>query len=636
MTHSERAAVLLAAMACLPCGAAADAEDEAESRLENVLVTGTFNEVPRANLTSSVSVLDSTLLRALNKRSVSEVLKTVPGVLVEETGGPGGLTAVSIRGGEANFTLVLLDGVAVNDPTNNRGGSFDFTSLDPADVERIEIVRGPQSAIYGSDALAGVINIITRRGTDGHQQQLRAEWGEDDFENYRVAASGRMDSFSYAASFAHRDEGEPAEGSTREFDVTNLRLDWAPIEGHALFGSVRHLDGDRSAYPEQSGGPEFAVRDELDTGDFEDTTFALGWRADFTTRWRSTVTATHFEHKDDYDSPGIFPYNNVPPNAADNDFERDQLQWVNTLTLSENYRLNLGGEYRDETGDSEGSLEFGPFLFPTDFSLDRDTASAFIDGSATLGESLLLQGSLRYDDPDDFDSETSVKLGARYRPTPNLSLTANWGEAFKLPSFAALGHPLVGNPDLKPETAESWDAGFTWYAAESLELGATWFFNDYEDLIDFDAENFRNVNRSQVETSGVEALALWQPLDTLSLQAHATYTDIDVKNQDTTLLGRPEWKAGAVAVWQFREDWRATLDYLWTDELYAASLHTGETVVQELDSAHRVDLNVNWQVLRYLSVEFSVDNVFDEDYETAVGFPAPGRSARMSLSLQHR
>ena len=199
---------------------------------------------------------------------------------------------------------------------------------------------------------------------------------------------------------------------------------------------------------------------------------------------------------------------------------------------------------------------------------------------------------MRYDDPDGFDSETSVKLGANYRPTADLVLSANWGEAFKLPSFAALGHPLVG---------------------------ATYFFNDYEDLIDFDAESFRNVNRSQVETSGIEALALWQPLDTFTLQAHATYTDIDVKDESTILLGRPEWKAGAVALWQFHRGWRAAVDYLWINKLFAASLHTGETVVEELDSAHRVDLNVRWEALKYFSVEVAVDNIFDEDYETAVG-----------------
>ena len=147
----------------------------AAQELENVLVTGTYVPQPMADLSSSVTVLDREFLQVTNKRTVADALRTVPGLLIEELGGPGGLTAVSIRGGEANFTLVLVDGVELNDPTNTRGGSYDFSKLDMASIERIEIVRGAQSAIYGSDALAGVINIITLRSTETHQQRVRAE-----------------------------------------------------------------------------------------------------------------------------------------------------------------------------------------------------------------------------------------------------------------------------------------------------------------------------------------------------------------------------------------------------------------------------------------------------------------------------
>jgi vitamin B12 transporter len=155
--------------------------------MEHTLTTGAYSPVAVGDLTATTDILDRDRIEVLNKRTVAQLLKTVPGVLVEELGGPGGLTAVSIRGGESNFTLVLLDGVAVNDPTNTRGGGFDFSRLNPASVERIEIVRGSQSAIYGSDALAGVINIITRRGVAGHRQQVAA--GGPDFAATRRTIS---------------------------------------------------------------------------------------------------------------------------------------------------------------------------------------------------------------------------------------------------------------------------------------------------------------------------------------------------------------------------------------------------------------------------------------------------------------
>ncbi len=187
--HGRIAAFTLAALLAAAVSAAPD------PALENVLVTGTL--APQEALTSSVSVLDAQQIKALNKTTLADVLRTLPGLSVEQQGGPGGLTAVSIRGGESNFTLVLVDGVAVNDPTNSRGGSFDFANLNPNMVDRIEVVRGAQSAIYGSDALAGVINIITRRPQAGHHQEVYAEWGEHDYSDVGVSALGSAGDFNY-------------------------------------------------------------------------------------------------------------------------------------------------------------------------------------------------------------------------------------------------------------------------------------------------------------------------------------------------------------------------------------------------------------------------------------------------------
>jgi iron complex outermembrane receptor protein/vitamin B12 transporter len=426
------------------------------------------------------------------------------------------------------------------------------------------------------------------------------------------------------------------EGSTRESDRANVRLGWRVTEKHRLNASYHYLDGERSTYPEQSGGPQYAVTDDLDASDYKDQVFALGWQGEFSPAWHSSLSANRIKHEEFYQSPGISPYLEVPPNGADTDFQRDQLQWVNTLQFSDAYQVNLGADYRHEEGDSTGYLEYFSQQIPTDFELDRDITALFGDVSASPIESLLLQGSLRYDDPDGFDSETSLRLGARYGFTPGLSLAANWGEGYKLPSFFALGHALVGNPDLLPEKASSWDLGVTWEASKALRLDATYFFNDFEDLVDFDPELFINVNRSQVETSGVELAALWQPLDRVSVRGHSTYTDIDVKDDESVLTGRPEWTAGLVTQWQVNSHWSTVLDYQWTGEQYAASLHTGESVTVELSDFHRVDWVLRWAPRDAVEIQFSVDNLFDESYETAVGFPAPGRAVRLGLRFTHQ
>ncbi|MEH6583561.1 MAG: TonB-dependent receptor [Halioglobus sp.] len=605
-----------------------------QPEVENTLVTGSY--APSARLTSSVSVLTAEDIRALNKRNVVGLLKTLPGLLVEQQGGPGGLTAVSIRGAESNFTLVLLDGVPVNDPTNFRGGGYDFSNLNPAMVERIEVVRGPQSAIYGSDALGGVINIITRRAEEGHSQTAQYEHGEDGYYNLGFSALGTLGDLEYGIDIAQRDDGEPVEGSTRDSDSANLRLQWRMGGVHSLSASYHYLDGERTSYPEQGGGPEFSVTSDLDLSDYTDSVLALGWQADFSPIWRSTLRASRFDHEESYYSPGIFPYEDVPPNAADTDFQRDQLQWVNTLNVTQDYQFNLGVDYRQEEGESLGYLEFFGFPLPTDFELDRSTRGVFADTSISAIDDLLLQASIRYDDPDDFDGETTYHFGGSYDLGRGVSLSANWGKAFKLPSFFALGHALVGNPDLQPERATSWDLGLAWDTSATLRLELGYFFNDFEDLVDFDDETFKNVNRSQIETSGYEFHFNWQALEALSLQGQATYTDIDTLGEDTILTGRPEWTAGAVAQWQISPLWDTALDYQWTGEQFAGSRHTGDLVYTELDDYHRVDWVLRWQPVASLQLQLSLDNLLDEEYETSVGFPAPGRAARLGIRFSHR
>jgi iron complex outermembrane receptor protein/vitamin B12 transporter len=604
-----------------------------DNAVEHLLVTGSY--APSSALTSSVSVLEAPEIRALNKRSVAGLLKTLPGLLVEEQGGPGGLTAVSIRGGEANFTLVLLDGVALNDPTNSRGGGFDFSGLSTALIERIEVVRGAQSAVYGSDALAGVINIITRRPSKGHNQQLYIEGGEDEYSDVSFSAHGAAGRLDYAAELDLRDEGEPVEGSTRESDRANLRLGWRLSEAHYLSAAYQYLDGERSSYPEQSGGPLYAVNDDLDQADYENEVLTLGWQANLGDNWRSNLRASRLQRDETYSSPGIAPYSEVPPNAADWELERDDLRWVNTLFAGGPVQFDLGADYRKERGESVGYLEFFSQQLPTDFKLDRETAAVFAGASAAPLEGLQLQGALRYDDPDSYDSETSLSLGASFALGAGFRLATNYGEGFKLPSFFALGHPLVGNPELLPEKSRSLDIGLGWESGAGLDLELTWFAIDFEDLIDFDSETFRNVNRDEVESRGIEFGASWQPSEVLAISAQATYLDLDVKSEPTVLTGRPDWTAGFAGEWRISPRWSTVLDYRWTGEQYAISRHTGEELTVVLDDFHRLDWVLRWQALDALQLQLSIDNLTDEDYQTQVGFPAPGRSLRLGIRFSH-
>jgi len=602
-----------------------------QNAVEQIIVTGTYNPLAIEQVSSSVSVVDRDMLAQLNKTNLADVLQSVPGVLVERQGGPGGLAVASIRGGESNYTVVMVDGVALNDPGNSRGGAFDLGGINVDSIERIEIVRGPQSAIYGADALAGVINIITLRPQQGHQQSLSATIGDEGFKQAGFSALGAGDKTDYAVQARLRDSGEPVAGSRAEDSEINLRLGWRPTDAHSITANARYFDGERSSYPEQGGGPEFATSPELDYTDYTDKSLALGWQFQIAEQWKSHLQATRYERAEFFDSPGIAPYNAIPPNGANTEFEREQISWINTFGQQGKLWANIGVENRKEEGNSRGYLDLG-FLMPTDFALDRTTHSGFVDLNAQLNEKLLLQGSVRNDDTNGFGSETSSRVGLRYQLSESIALRTNYGNGYKLPSFFALGHPLVGNTNLKPEKVDSWDAGIAWQLSNQLNTSIDYFSNDFRDPIDFDSELFTNVNREQIKSSGVEWQAQWNSVDNrVGLRGNATYTDIDVKDSVSVLTGRPQWRAGIAAHWQISESLRTSLDYQQVGEQFATSQHTGEASLHELDNYQRFDANLFWSVSESLDMTVSVENLFDSATSTAVGFSAPGLLWRIGL-----
>ena len=175
-----------------------------------------------------------------------------------------------------------------------------------------------------------------------------------------------------------------------------------------------------------------------------------------------------------------------------------------------------------------------------------------------------------------------------------------------------------------------------WQVGETLSTQVTGFFNTFNDLIDFDDESFTNVNRNKVETQGLEFELLWQPQAALTVRSQATYTDIEIIDEDSRLTGRPEWTAGVSASWQVRERLSSTADYRYVGKQWATSRDTGEAITERLGDYHEIDLVVRWQAAAHWELSFMLDNVLDEDYESAVGFPGAGRAARLGLRYTRR
>lgn len=312
-------------------------EGEEAIELEPVVVTATATPTTLGNTTASVTVITREQIEAQHAVSVVELLRQVAGLYIDLPGGRGGVSSVYIRGGDPNLTLVMIDGVEVNDPTNSRGGSFDFSTLSTDNIERIEIVRAPLSALYGSDALSGVINIITRRGKAEPAIDFEISGGR--FGNFRSLAqtSGLKSIVDYSLSASYVDNGEPVEGGEFVSKELNANLGLFLTDNIELRSTLRYADIHSETFPDDSGGPEFAVIrsvEDRDTGQF---VLGVNLVHNPFSWWEYNLRAGIYNNEEDVFSPGVAPGLRdpfgIPPSDTDSSFTRYEVSLVNKFLL---------------------------------------------------------------------------------------------------------------------------------------------------------------------------------------------------------------------------------------------------------------------------------------------------------------
>jgi vitamin B12 transporter len=603
------------------------------STLEPVVVTATVVPTPLSQTTASVTVISRGQIEAQQAVSVTDLLRQVPGLHIDQPGARGSVSSVYLRGGDPNFTLVLIDGVRVNDPTNSRGGSFDFSTLSTDNIERIEIVRGPLSAVYGSDAISGVINIITRQGAAKTAGAVEIAGGRFGYIRPLGQVRGGQGAMDYAVSVSYLDNGEPVEGSEFTSIAVHVNVGMQLSDAMELRGVFRYANIDSEAFPDVSGGPQFAVLRDVDERDIQELSLGLTLVHELFPWWEYRFQFGFYNHDEDFVSPGV-AFNSstgdfVPPTVTDSTFRRYDLTLRHVFSVATGVQLAVGVQAQFEDGTSTGTQDLGMFggIMPIDFDLFRDIYAPFFELQLSLLPGFLVQGGVRVDVPEGFDLEVSPRLGASYTiAVTGTTLRASAGKSFKLPSFFALRRPDVGNPDLKPEKGRSIEAGVTqvlW--GKRVTIGATYFYNEFDDLIDFDVETFRLLNRDDVTTEGVEMSLQVQPWSMLGLTAHLTYVETDIEDSAARLRNRPKWRGGFGIHWLLLAVLDINLQALFVGDALDFSVPTGE---RELDAYTRVDLAVTWRVTSVWEIFLAIDNVFDEDYEEAIGFPAPGISPR--------
>lgn len=585
--------------------------------------------------TQSVTIISDKAITARNPASAVELFQQIPGIQIDQVGNAGGQGNIYIRGSEPNHTLILIDGVRLNDPTNNRGGGYDLSTLDPSSIDRIEVVRGAGSAIYGADAMGGIVNIVTKRGKiGGVGGSVRGEVGGQGFRRAQGSVGFGTNRFQGQIGASALKDGEEKDGGKLDLKSFNGSLSFQPSESSDIRVYARYNDRESTAFPESSGGVRLAVNRELEKRDAKETIYGADFSFDPTEKIELNLKLANYKRDEDKNTPAIAPadpndpFSGIPAATSSIDFERQSALISALFRLPLNTDLTLGYEHLREVGENRGTLDFfGPL--PRDFNLTRKTRSPFVEVKIKPIEPLILHLGLRRDSISDQDDETSPSAGVRFTfPGTQTTLKAHYAEGFKPPSFFALGDPIAGNPDLVSETSKSTEIGFEQgFWGDRANFGASLFKTQYKNLIDFDFATFRLVNRNRVNADGAELELRLRPLDRLQIALSYTYVDLEIEDSNINLRNRPKHRAGLSVNYAILDGLQLAFNAAYVGKAFDSSIPTGEV---KLGSYTRVDVALTYK-WRNLSATFTIDNLLDDHYEQFVGFEQPGIRARVGV-----
>lgn len=609
--------------------ATATAGAQEVERVDPVVITATKVETPASRVGASVTVITEEELETYNYERIEDALRQVPGVEVHRSGSPGKATSIRIRGANPNQVQVMVDGMRVKSPTLGTAELSEFT-LDG--IERIEVVRGPQSSLHGADAIGGVVNIITKKGRGPVRSTVHLEGGTHDTFRERVEVTGALDAFNFTLSGSRLDSSGQLDNDDTEQTAVAGRVGYDfPWKGElSLTGRYTHLD---------VGLPIHDVDPTIFDPNSESRARTWLYNVTYTqpvTRWWD-LTVRHGQWWNQLlfrdDAPPPPPATTFPDTRARDhiDTRRAEFETVNAFHLARWTTLTVGAEYRAERGSGRGT-----------FTESIDTVSLFVQDELRLFDRLFVTGGARWEDNNRFGSELVPQVSAAFNVRETgTRVRGAWGQGFRAPTINDLFFPGFGNPDLRPETSESWEVGFDQRLLNNrVRFGVTYFHTDFDDLIQFAFDPgtglFAPQNVGRAETKGVEVYAEVEPVQWLLLYANYTYTDTE--DLDTGLelrrFARHRWNAG-VSVTPVE---RLTV---FAQANVVSSQFEGEFAPRN-PGYHRIDVGGAFRLLgrtgwlERLDLTLRVNNVTDEDYEEVLGFPALGINALAGLRVQLR
>jgi vitamin B12 transporter len=591
------------------------------------VVSPTGIVTPINQVANSVTVITAQDILTQQYRSAPDALNTVPGLNVVQSGGTGAQTSIFTRGTNSNHTKVLVDGVDVSDPST---GTFDFAHLLTYDISQIEVLRGPQSGLYGSDAIGGVISIITQKGEGPARWTALNEAGSFGTFNQGIGVSGSQDNVNYSASVSHvhasdvpvtpfqlLPPGQQAIGNSYDNMTYSTKtgvnlsdsLTWNSVlrytESTLLFTGNNTPNADFTVFfpdaqQSQQTIHQFTGREEA-VWSLLDGRVKNYFGVNYTNYWHADIT------------PGV-------DLTAVTTGTRIKYDWHSVTEVVAGQNLIVGAERENSNLDS------------TDLSAKTGNSAAFVEWQSNFANRFFLTANVREDDNDNFGQHMTFRIAPSViLPVTETTIKASYGTGFKAPTLSELFESFPGfsipNPNLKPEQSRGADAGFEQPLFNNrIRFGSTYFKNDITDLIFFEPipGSFlgQNINIGHAITEGTENFVTFNVIDRVKVRSDYTFTRTVDTDTGLQLLRRPKEKFSVTALWNPIDPLTLSATLLHVSDWSDIDRNTGAPV--SAPGYTIVNLRADYAINDQLKLFGRIDNVANVHYQNPTGFLAPG------------
>src|SRR6201996_5135013 len=589
------------------------------------VISPTAIATPTNQVANSITAITAQDIATQQYRTLPDTLNTVPGLNVVQTGGPGGQTSIFMRGTNSNHTKVLIDGIDVGDPTTPNG-ALDLAHLLTSDMAQVEVLRGPQSGLYGSDAIGGVISIITQKGEGPARWTATNEAGSFGTFNQSIGVSGSQDHFNYAFSVSHLQSsdvpvtplqllppGQQANGNNYD-NVTYSAKTGVDLNEYLTWNSVlRYTEstllftGTNTPCPTFTSLPE-AEQSRQGVHEFFGREEAVVSLCDG--RIKNYFGANYSHYWDSDQGP-------FDPVATITNGDRLKFDWHSVTEIAPGQNLVAGLEREDSRIDTTG------------FSAKTGNQAGFVEWQSDFAKRFFLTANVREDDNDSFGDHTTFRIApAVIVPFTETTIKASYGTGFKAPTLSQLfqsfpDFAFFANPNLKPEQSRGADIGFEQPLFNGrIRFGSTYFKNNITDLINSSADGTTLINIDNAITEGTESFIAANIIDRVKIRADYTFTRAVDADTGLELVRRPKEKFSVTTIWNPIDPLTLSATVLrvsdWTDVdrvTFAPVIAPGYTTVNL-----RADYAINDQ----LKVFGRIDNLANVHYQNPTGFLQPG------------